>query len=106
MSKFTEETNNNLFSCPFSLKINHNMTKLDDLRDFVRSKHNKKKDDSRPVVEKEKEFSLEVAGSEATTNPLASFGDSETDPDIVEQLYSSPRNRVPKGEGASYWDED
>lgn len=57
------------------------------------------------IVEK-KEFSLEVAGSDATANPLASFGTEETDPDIVSQVYSSPRNRVPKGEGASYLDQD
>jgi len=82
------------------------MTKLDDLRDYLRNK-GKKKDDSMSSQTAEKEtFSLEVAGSDATANPLASFGDSETDPDIIDQLYSSPRNRVPKGEGASYWDQD
>jgi hypothetical protein len=83
------------------------MTKLDDLRDYLRSK-NKKKDDSIMISQNtEKEtFSLEVAGSDASANPLASFGTEETDPDIVEQLYSSPRNRVPKGEGASSWDQD
>jgi hypothetical protein len=86
------------------------MTKLDDLREFIRNK-NKKKDDNTDVSARknlaEKEtFSLEVAGSDATANPLASFGTEETDPDIVEQLYSSARNRVPKGEGASSWDQD
>jgi hypothetical protein len=82
------------------------MTKLDDLREFVRNK-SKKKDNSvnKKIAEKET-FSLEVAGSDATANPLASFGTEETDPDIVSQVYGSPRNRVPKGEGASYWDED
>lgn len=84
------------------------MTKLDDLRDFVRNKHNKQidKEESarKNLAEKEEEFSLEVAGT--TDNPFASFGDSETDPDIVEQLYSSPRNRVLRREGASYWDQD
>jgi hypothetical protein len=85
------------------------MTKLDDLRDYLRNK-GKKKDNSmssQKLTETEKEtFSLEVAGSDATANPLASFGDSETDPDIIDQLYSSPRNRVPRGEGASSWDQD
>jgi hypothetical protein len=84
------------------------LTKLDDLRDFVRNKHNKQidKEESarKNLAEKEEEFSLEVAGT--TDNPLASFGDSETDPDIVEQLYSSPRNRVLPREGASYWNQD
>jgi hypothetical protein len=84
------------------------MTKLDDLRAFVRNKQ-KNKNNSEPSSKKleEKEtFSLDVAGSDATANPLASFGTEETDPDLVEQMYSSPRNRVPKGEGASYWDQD
>jgi hypothetical protein len=82
------------------------LTKLDDLREFVRNK-GKKKDDfiSQKLTEKET-FSLEVAGSDATANPLASFGTEETDPDIVEQMYSSARNTVPRGEGASYWDQD
>jgi hypothetical protein len=86
------------------------MTKLDDLRSYLKNKNKKKNSDSDAEdnfnTSQEKEFSLEVAGSEATTNPLASFGDSETDPDIIDQLYSSPRNRVPKGEGASSWDQD
>jgi len=49
------------------------MTKLDDLRDFVRNKNKKKNnsDFTKENLVKEKEFSLEVAGSEATTNPLA-----------------------------------
>jgi hypothetical protein len=91
------------------LKINDNMTKLDDLRDFLRNK-DKKASSNSFSEEKEKQegekFSLEVAGSDATANPLASFGTEEIDPDIVDQLYSSPRNRVPKGEGASSWDQD
>lgn len=82
------------------------MTKLDDLRDFVRSKKNKKENNNsikENFVEKEK-FSLEVAGSDATSNPLASFGDSETAPDLIEQLHSNPRARALRGEGATYWD--
>jgi hypothetical protein len=86
------------------------LTKLDDLRDFLRNKDKDKKECKKSLhseQETEKEtFSLEVAGSDANANPLASFGDSETDPDLIEQMYSSPRNRVPKGEGASYWDQD
>jgi len=85
------------------------LTKLDDLRDFLRNKDKKNDAGERSFsnTKKEKEtFSLEVAGSDANANPLASFGDSETDPDLIEQMYSSPRNRVPKGEGASYWDQD
>jgi hypothetical protein len=86
------------------------LTKLDDLREFVRNKHKKKNSDNADSVRKnldEKEtFSAEVAGSDATSYPLASFGTEETDPDLVGQMYSSARNRVPRGEGASYWDQD
>jgi hypothetical protein len=81
------------------------LTKLDDLREFVRNKGKKKDSTMKNIVEKQ-EFSLEVAGSDATANPLASFGTEETDPDLVSQVYSTPRNRVPKGEGASYLDQD
>jgi hypothetical protein len=80
------------------------LTKLDDLREFVRNK-SKKKDNSVNKKITEKEFSLEVAGSDATSNPLASFGDSETDPDLIDQVYGSIRNRVLRGENASYWDD-
>jgi hypothetical protein len=85
------------------------MTKLDDLREFIRNKNNKpvaEKTNSTKAEKQEKTFSLEVAGSDATAKPLASFGDSETDPDLIEQIYSSARNRVPKGEGSSFWDQD
>jgi hypothetical protein len=81
------------------------LTKLDDLREFVRNKGKKKDSTMKNIVEKQ-EFSLEVAGSDATANPLASFGTEDTDPDLVSQVYSSPRNRVPKGEGASSLDQD
>jgi hypothetical protein len=87
------------------------MTKLDDLREFIRKKN--KKDNSysdenraQKVANPEEEFSLEVAGSDASANPLSSFGTEETDPDLISQVYGSNRNRVPKGEGASSWDQD
>ena len=87
------------------------MTKLDDLREFVRNKHKDKKNvnpDSatKNIIQKEPEFSAEVAGSDSTSSPLASFGTEESDPDLVSQVYSSARNRVPRGEGASYLDQD
>jgi hypothetical protein len=87
------------------------MTKLDDLRDFVRNKNKKKDNDNKMKSEQETEteketFSLEVAGSDASANPLSSFGTEETDPDLISQVYHSNRNRVPRGEGASSWDQD
>jgi hypothetical protein len=75
------------------------MTKLDDLRQFLKDK-NKKEDDSgnkKLPNSQETEYSLEVGGT--TANPLASFGTEETDPDIVSQVYSSPR-KSPKGRGS------
>jgi hypothetical protein len=81
------------------------LTRLDDLRDYLRNKNNKKSDvDTSKEIQQEK-VSLEVAGSDSTTNPLASFGDDDMDKDLIDQLYSSARNRVPKGEGVT-WDQD
>jgi hypothetical protein len=81
------------------------LTKLDDLGEFIRNKSKKNVDtDPTPTPTKEKEFSIVVAGSEATTNPLASFGDDLMDMDLIDQLCSSPKSRPLRGEGASYWD--
>ncbi len=52
------------------------------------------------------DIQLEVSGSESTRTPLVAAADDETDPDLIDQLYRSPRNRVPRGEGASAWDSD
>jgi hypothetical protein len=82
------------------------MTKLDDLREFGRSQSKKKDDSSKKDLAEKERFSLEVAGSESITKPLASFGDSETDPDILDRLYMSPRHKPNMGEGSSYWDQD
>jgi hypothetical protein len=81
------------------------MTKLDDLREFIRSKNKKEEPQYKKSTEKEEkqEYSLEVGG--ATDNPLASFGDDDTDKDLIDQLYSSPRGRVLRGDGA-VWDQD
>jgi hypothetical protein len=82
------------------------MTKLVDLREFGRSQSKKKDDSSKKDLAEKERFSLEVAGSESTTSPLASFGDSEIDPDILDCLRMSPRHKPNMGEGASYLDQD
>ena len=84
------------------------MTKLDDLREFVRIKQKKNVNPDSVIknITEKQEFSAEVAGSDSTSSPLASFGTEESDPDLVSQVYSSARNRVPRGEGASYLDQD
>jgi len=84
------------------------LTKLDDLRAILHNK-NKPKDDAgnTNIANTEKqEFSLEVAGSESSRDPMASFGTDESDPDLVDQLYLSPKNRPLRGDGATYWDQE
>lgn len=82
------------------------MTKLDDLRDYLRNKNKPKGENSAQDKQQEQDFSIDVDGSEASRNPLASFGDDETDPNLVDQLYLSPKNRPLRGEGATYWDQE
>ena len=74
------------------------------MRQFL-TDENKKDDLSIQKLESKEKVSLEVAGSDATANPLASFSNYEMDPDLIDQLYCLPMRRVPKGEGA-YWDQD
>lgn len=83
------------------------MTKFEELTDIISKKKNKAVNYSkvRPPDDDNNE-QLEVAGSESTKTPLLSTGDDETDPDLIDQLYRSNRNRVPRGEGASSWDSD
>jgi len=88
------------------------MTKFDDLMDIIT--RNKNKDKNKKTIgaisasntNEDEDIELEVAGAEPTRAPLAAFGDDDMDADLIDQLYKNPRNRVPKGEGASYWDTD
>jgi len=81
------------------------MTKLDDLRDYLRNKNKPKDDSVRKNLTEKEDFSLEVSGSDSSRDPMASFGTDESDPDLVDQLYLSPKNRPLRGEGV-YWDQD
>jgi len=82
------------------------MTKLDDLRDYLKNK-NKPKDDARRLstasTEKQ-DFSLEVGGG-GDENPIASFGGEEQDQNMIDMLYSKARHKPNMGEGV-YWDQD
>lgn len=82
------------------------MTKLDDLRDYLRNKNKKKLEVAKKNLAEKQDFSLEVSGSESSRDPMASFGTDESDPDLVDQLYLSPKNRPLRGDGATYWDQD
>jgi hypothetical protein len=86
------------------------MTRSYDLRECVRVKNkniNKtdEKDDE-TNTNTNSDFTLEVVGSESASNPLLTFGYHEADPDLIDQLYSSPKSRPLRGEAASYWDQD
>jgi hypothetical protein len=84
------------------------MTRSYDLRECVRikNKNNNKTDDKDDEAKfiTNNEFTLEVVGSESASNPLVTFGYHEADADLIDQLYSSPKSRPLRGEGASYWD--
>lgn len=85
------------------------MTKFEELMDLITRNKNKGKKSVEKILQEDKEnddIELEVSGSESTRAPLVAAANEETDPDIIEQLYRSNRNRVPRGEGASAWDSD
>jgi preprotein translocase subunit SecD len=80
------------------------MTKFEELMDIITRNKNKP---AKKILTKDKDdndIELEVSGSESTRAPLVAAANEETDPDIIDQLYRSNRNRVPRGEGASSWD--
>lgn len=83
------------------------MTKFEELTDII--SHNKNKsakkifDDDK---EEEDDIELEVSGSESSSVPLVATADEETDPDIIDMLYTKPRHKPNDGFGASAWDSD
>ena len=79
------------------------MTKFDELMDIIT--RNKSKS-AKKIVADDKEdddIEIEVSGTE-TGAPLVASADSELDPDIIDMLYTKPRNIPNRGEGASSWD--
>ena len=81
------------------------MTKFDELMDIISKKKNKGKV-ADPLLEDKEEDELEVAGSESSKKPLVSFGDDETDPDLLDQLHRSIKTKPNDEFGASSWDSD
>ncbi len=85
------------------------MTKFDELMDLIT--HNKNKDKkttlaSNSKFDDDKDIEIEVSGSDSTRAPLVAAASEDLDPDLIDMLYRSNRNRVPRGEGASHWDSD
>jgi len=81
------------------------MTKFDELVDIItrnKNRSKKNKDDVSNVIHQDQE--LEVAGAESSKNPLITFGDSETDPDLLGQLHRSPKTKPNDGFGVESWD--
>jgi hypothetical protein len=81
------------------------MTKFDELMDLIT--HNKNK--CRKIIVDDKQdddIQLEVSGSDSTRAPLVAAASEDLDPDLIDMLYRSNRNRAPRGEGASSWDSD
>ena len=83
------------------------MTKFDELMDIITHNKNKK---PIPAISKsnipDDDIELEVSGSESARGPLVASADESLDPDIIDMLYTKPRNVPNRGEGASRWDSD
>jgi hypothetical protein len=82
------------------------MTKFEDLTDIIT--HNKSKSVKKilTVDKEDNDIELEVSGSESARAPLVAAANEETDPDIIDQLYTKPRHKPNDGFGASAWDQD
>ena len=76
------------------------MTKFEELVDIITRNKNKGKDKRRASEDQEEEQELEVAGSESTKKPMISFGDDQTDMDLIDQLYFKEKHRSLMGEFA------
>ncbi len=82
------------------------MTKFEELTDIISRNKNKS---AKKIFDNDKEeddIELEVSGSESSSVPLVATSDEETDPDIIDMLYTKPRHKPNDGFGASAWDSD
>jgi hypothetical protein len=77
------------------------MTKFEELQDIIARKRNQTYNSE---VDNN-DLELEVAGSEITKKPLISFGDDETDMDLIDQLYLKPKHKPLEGQFADRWDD-
>jgi hypothetical protein len=81
------------------------MTKFEELTDII--SHNKNKSTKKIIeYDKQDDIELEVSGSESTRAPLVAFANEETDPDIINTLYTKARHKPNDGFGASAWESD
>jgi hypothetical protein len=81
------------------------MTKFEELTDII--SHNKNKSTKKIIeYDKQDDIELEVSGSESTRAPLVASANEETDPDIINTLYTKARHKPNDGFGASAWDSD
>ena len=82
------------------------MTKFEDLMDIIIRNKNKS---AKKIVADDKDdndIQLEVSGSESTRAPLVASANEETDPDIINSLYTEARHKPNDGFGASAWHSD
>ena len=85
------------------------MTEFEELTDIISHNKNKDKKLAKKIFDDDKEdddIELEVSGSESSSVPLVATADEETDPDIIDMLYTKPRHKPNDGFGASPWDSD
>jgi hypothetical protein len=85
------------------------MTKFEELTDIISHNKNKDKKLAKKIFDDDKEdddIELEVSGSESRSAPLLASANEETDPDIIDMLYTKPRHKPNDGFGASAWDAD
>jgi hypothetical protein len=74
---------------------------------IARKKNNSLKGGTNAALNSDNENDeLEVSGTETTKKPLVTFGDEETDMDLINQLYFKPRHKPLMGEFAQKWDQD
>lgn len=81
------------------------MTKFEELMELITRNKNKS---ARKVNDKQDDddIQLEVSGNESTRGPLVASANEELDPDIIDLLYTKPRNIPNRGENATPWDAD
>ena len=84
------------------------MTKFEELTDIISHNKNKDKKLEKKIFDDDKEddIELEVSGSESSSAPLVASANEETDPDIIDMLYTKPRHKSNDGFGATPWDAD
>lgn len=82
------------------------MTKFEELVDIItRNKNKNKNDKTKSSNSKDEDQEIEVAGSESTKKPIISFGDDQTDMDLIDQLYFKGKHKPLEGQFADRWDD-